>query len=186
MNKLLFSMASMVLVLGLAACGGNSDDPSMSSNGHEENDVGTDTNPDQNGSNPDNGAMDENGENNGGQNGNDSGEGDMSNLKRDKETADRVSTVEGVESATVFLSDENAYVAVELAEGTEETDELKTKISDEVKAAKPDVDNVYVSANPDFAKQFRDYGERLDQGDPVEGFIDEFGDLVRRAFPDAQ
>ncbi|EMR06823.1 Lipoprotein yhcN precursor [Bhargavaea cecembensis DSE10] len=184
MNKFLLGFASLTLVLGLAACGGNNEDPSSTSNGHEENDIGTDTNSDQNGSNPDNGAMDDN-ENNGGQNGNNSGEGDANNLERDQKTADRVSTVEGVEGATVLMTDRNAYVAVNLAEGTEETDELKTKISDEVKASKPDVENVYVSADPDFTKQFEDYGNRIEQGDPVEGFFEEFNDLVDRTFPEA-
>ena len=183
MNKFLLGLASLTLVLGLAACGGNNEDPSTTSNGHEENDVGMDTNNDQNGSNPDNGAMDEN---NGGQNGNNGGEGDANNLEHDQEIADRVSTVEGVEGATVLMSANNAYVAVNLAEGTEETDDLKTKISDEVKAAKPDTENVYVSADPDFTKQFEDYGKRIEQGDPVEGFFDEFSDLVRRTFPDAK
>lgn len=182
MNKRSLSLASLALVLGLAACGGDNEDPSTTSNGHEENDMGMDTNPDQNGSNPDNGAMDD-GENNGGNNGNDAGE--ANNLNRDKETADRVATVDGVEGATVLLTDNNAYVAVDLTEGTDETDELKTKIRDEVKAEKPDVKNVYVSADPDFSKQFKDYGDRIEQGDPVEGFFEEFNDTVKRMFPDA-
>ncbi|RSK31019.1 YhcN/YlaJ family sporulation lipoprotein [Bhargavaea beijingensis] len=179
MNKFLMGLASLTLLLGLAACGGNNEDPSTTSNGHEENDVGMDTNKNQNGSNPDNGAMDD-------QNGNNVGDGNANNLEHDREIADRVATVKGVEGATVLLSANNAYVAVDLAEGTDETDELKTKISDEVKAAKPDTEKVYVSADPDFTKQFKDYGKRIEQGDPVEGFFDEFSDLIRRTFPDAK
>ncbi|MGM9921967.1 MAG: YhcN/YlaJ family sporulation lipoprotein [Bhargavaea sp.] len=179
MNKILLGLASLALVMGLAACGNNNNDPSTTSNGHEENDVGTDTNTNQNGNNADNGAMDNNGDNN-------NGEGDANNLEHDKEVADRVSTVDGVEGATVLLSENNAYVAVDLAEGTDETEELKTKIHDEVKAAKPNVENVYVSADPDFVKQFKDYGNQIEQGHPVKGFFNEFSDLIKRTFPDAK
>ncbi|KZE40270.1 hypothetical protein AV656_03130 [Bhargavaea cecembensis] len=180
MNKLLLGLASLALVLGLAACGNNNNnDPSTTSNGHEENDVGTDTNTNKNDNNMDNGAMNDNGDGN-------NGEGNANNLEHDREAADRVTAVDGVEGATVLMSGRNAYVAVNLTEGTDETDELKNKIRDEVKAAKPDVDKVYVSADPDFTKHFEDYGNRIEQGEPVEGFFDEFRDMVKRTFPDTK
>ncbi|QUG43838.1 YhcN/YlaJ family sporulation lipoprotein [Psychrobacillus sp. INOP01] len=100
------------------------------------------------------------------------------------EVADKITELEEVESASVLVTDNNAYVAVELKEGSEETDELKTKISDAAKAENADFNNVYVSANPDFTKQFKDYGDRIRADEPVEGFFDEFTDTVERVFPD--
>ncbi|MEH7014692.1 YhcN/YlaJ family sporulation lipoprotein, partial [Neobacillus niacini] len=45
------------------------------------------------------------------------------------------------------------------------------------------IQNVYVSSNPDFVERMKDYGRRIKQGDPIEGFFDEFNETVRRVFP---
>ena len=66
------------------------------------------------------------------------------------EVADKITELEGVKSASVLVTDNNAYVAVELKEGVNETEELKTKISDAAKAENGEFKNVYVSANPEF------------------------------------
>ena len=100
------------------------------------------------------------------------------------EVADKITELEEVESASVLVTDNNAYVAVELKEGVDESEELKTKISDAAKAENGDFNNVYVSANPDFTKQFKDYGDRIRADEPIEGFFDEFTDTVERVFPD--
>lgn len=100
------------------------------------------------------------------------------------EVADKITELEEIESASVLVTDNNAYVAVELSEGVEETEEIKTKISDAAKAENADFNNVYISANPDFAQQFRDYGDRIRADEPVEGFFNEFTETVDRVFPD--
>lgn len=40
--------------------------------------------------------------------------------------------------------------------------------------------------NLDFVKQMNDYGTKIGEGEPVEGFFEEFSDTVRRVFPDSQ
>ena len=72
-----------------------------------------------------------------------------------------------------------------LKEGINGNEELENKIADEARTANANFDNVYVSTNPDFAKQFNEYGEKIRANEPVEGFFEEFSDSVKRVFPDA-
>lgn len=67
----------------------------------------------------------------------------------------------------------------------EVTKDLEDKIANEVKAEDTEIQKVYVSANPDFVKQMKDYGEKINQGQPAEGLFEEFTDAVQRVFPDA-
>ena len=102
------------------------------------------------------------------------------------DVADKITKLEEVESANVIVTDNNAYVGVVLKEGVDGTEELENKIADEARKANADFNNVYVSTNPDFAKQFTEYGEKIRANKPVEGFFEEFSDSVKRVFPDAK
>ncbi|MGV2911482.1 YhcN/YlaJ family sporulation lipoprotein, partial [Bacillus safensis] len=66
------------------------------------------------------------------------------------------------------------------------TDDLKKKISDKVKSTDQQIDNVYVSANPDFVDRMQGYGKRIKSGEPISGFFDEFTETVRRVFPESK
>ncbi|MEK4484363.1 YhcN/YlaJ family sporulation lipoprotein [Psychrobacillus sp. FSL H8-0484] len=101
------------------------------------------------------------------------------------DVADKITKLEEVESANVIVTDNNAYVGVMLKEGVSSTEELDKKIADEARATNANFANVYVSTNPDFAKQFTEYGEKIRANEPVEGFFEEFSDTVKRVFPDA-
>jgi YhcN/YlaJ family sporulation lipoprotein len=102
--------------------------------------------------------------------------------------ADRVAELDEVKTANVIVTNRNAYVAVVLRDGTkgEVTDRLENKIADKVRATDPDIRNVYVSSNPDFVKRMKDYGERINEGDPIKGLFEEFNETVRRVFPNAR
>lgn len=102
-----------------------------------------------------------------------------------EEAADNIVKIDGVEYANVLVTDNNAYAGVMLKEGVEGTKEMENQIADEVRAANTQINNVYVSLNPDFAKQMTDYGDKIRAGEPVEGFFQEFTDAVGRVFPDA-
>lgn len=177
MSKLM-KIGFMLLLIGLlTACGTNNKDDKATDNG--TNNATEDTNTDTvdegtDGEISDNDTNDANDTN-----------GTHGQVEVADEVANKITELEEVESASVIVTDNNAYVAVELSEGKEETEELKTKIADAAKAENADFHNVYVSANPDFAKQFNDYGEKIRAGEPVEGFFDEFTDTVKRVFPDA-
>ena len=97
-----------------------------------------------------------------------------------------------MESATVILTDNNAYVGVvlnkkadgtEIKEGSEELDELYAKIRKELSMTNANVKNVYISINPEFVARMKDYGKKIEEGKPVEGLFEEFSELVKRVFP---
>ncbi|MCM3134609.1 YhcN/YlaJ family sporulation lipoprotein [Paenibacillus polysaccharolyticus] len=62
-------------------------------------------------------------------------------------------------------------------------EEIKGKISAKIKQFAPNVENVYVSANPDFVGQVENYATDLRNGKPVSGMIDTFQSMVERIFP---
>ncbi|WP_052427549.1 YhcN/YlaJ family sporulation lipoprotein [Neobacillus niacini] len=99
--------------------------------------------------------------------------------------ADRITDLDEVDSANVIVTNRNAYVAVELRDSAkgEVTNRLEKKIADKVRDSDRDIQNVYVSSNPDFVERMKDYGRRIKQGHPIEGFFDEFNETVRRVFP---
>ena len=61
--------------------------------------------------------------------------------------------------------------------------DVEKRISDMVKSTDRDIDQVYVSINPDFYQRTTSYANDIRNGRPVAGFFDEFNILVRRIFP---
>ncbi|WP_110112339.1 YhcN/YlaJ family sporulation lipoprotein [Bacillus sp. CGMCC 1.16541] len=104
------------------------------------------------------------------------------------EAGDRVVKLEEVRQANIIVTDNNAYVGAVLENNTEGelTKEIERKISDEVKAADPDINNVYVSTNPDFVDRMGNYVNKIESGRPLTGLLDEFNEVVRRVFPNAR
>ncbi len=104
--------------------------------------------------------------------------------------ADKITNLPEVQDANVFVTNENAYVAAQLTTGTqtegEVTRELEKKISDQVKATDRDIDNVFVSTNPEFFDRSANYAEKFGRGEPVQGLFEEFNETIRRVFPNAR
>lgn len=130
-----------------------------------------------------------------------------------KEAADRITDeVKDIDRAYVLTTENNAYVAANLDtdgtkrdkentgnnngdnmnnnnngnmnnEGDEVTDDVKQQISKIVKSVDNNIDNVYVSTNPDFLDLTGNYVDQMDNGKPVRGFFDQFGNMVERLFP---
>lgn len=63
------------------------------------------------------------------------------------------------------------------------TEKIKSDIAAEVKRLHPSVQNVYVSANPDFVDRMNSYMGDVRQGHPIQGFVSEFNAMVERIFP---
>ncbi|WP_054707383.1 YhcN/YlaJ family sporulation lipoprotein [Bacillus sp. JCM 19041] len=100
------------------------------------------------------------------------------------EVADRVVELDGVSHATAIVVNKHAYIAVEMEDAAHDvSDDLKEQISDKAKETDEDIENVHVSANPDFAERLKGYGERIQNGEPIKGFADEFMETVNRIFP---
>lgn len=66
----------------------------------------------------------------------------------------------------------------------EVSDQLKDRIAKQVQSMNPDVNNVYVSTNPDFVDRTNDFMQQVQEGRPVRGFIEEFNTMVERIFPE--
>lgn len=103
------------------------------------------------------------------------------------QAADKITKVTGVRSANVLITRRNAYVAavVNTTQGRM-TPALEKQIADQVRAADPTVQNVYVSTNPEFVDRVNRYVTDVQQGHPVAGFFDEFTQMVQRIFPSAR
>ena len=63
------------------------------------------------------------------------------------------------------------------------SDDVKKEISDIVQSVDNDIDNVYVTTNPDFFDLTNNYADDINQGEPVEGFFDQIGNAIERLFP---
>ncbi|MDM5197085.1 YhcN/YlaJ family sporulation lipoprotein [Fictibacillus enclensis] len=101
------------------------------------------------------------------------------------EAADEVVKLPEVRRANVIVTDNNAYVAAVLEDGTNGklTKDTEKKIADRVKSTDPDINNVFVSTNPDFVDRVQKYVDDVQAGKPVKGFFDEFSEMVQRLFP---
>lgn len=63
------------------------------------------------------------------------------------------------------------------------SDHVKSDIADIVRSVDRDIDNVYVSTNPDFVDLTNSYIDDVNAGHPIRGFFDEMGDMIQRIFP---
>lgn len=63
------------------------------------------------------------------------------------------------------------------------SDDIKQQISDIVKSIDGDIDNVYVSTNPDFLDSVKNYADQAQNGEPIEGLFDQMGNMIERVFP---
>lgn len=64
------------------------------------------------------------------------------------------------------------------------SDQLKNQVADIVKGMHPGIDNVYVTANPDFYGRLQSFATDVGNGHPIQGMISQFNALVDRVFPD--
>lgn len=95
-----------------------------------------------------------------------------------------VMDIPDVNRSTVIVADNNAYVAVELNDALDNTitTDLEDLIFRRVKEADQDIDNVFISANPEFNKRLTRYADDMRTGKSTNGF----SDTIRREFPDAK
>lgn len=171
MKKILIVFSSLLIVFSLAGCGKNRNADNNATNNNATNnnaETPVENNADQNTTTNDQNTAGE------------------TKVELADEIADEVTTLPDVESATVMVTNQNAYVGAQLKNGAEGTADKETEIADEVRKTHSEFNNVYVSLNPDFAKQMTDYGEKIRAGEPVEGFFEELSDSFRRMFPDAK
>ena len=102
--------------------------------------------------------------------------------------AKKITYLPEIDDATVIVNDNNAYVAVKMERSPQNklTSDLENKIAKRTKAANRNVDNVYISTNPDFYDQMNTYSRVIRNGGLTSGFLDAFSDTIRRVFPNAK
>lgn len=110
------------------------------------------------------------------------------NMRVADKAADRVADLKEVSRANVIVTDRNAYVAVMLNDRSrnELPKNVENKIANAVRKADKNIDNVYVSVNPDFFEQMNDYANDIRNGNPISGIFKQFNDAVQRVFPNAR
>ena len=102
-----------------------------------------------------------------------------------RKIADRVEDIEGINRAYVLISGDTAIVGVNMdneAEG-QITRDLKDRIERVVKKVDNDIDNVSITADPDLLTRIRNMFEDIDEGNPIEGFANQFEEILRRITP---
>ncbi|OLS33825.1 YhcN/YlaJ family sporulation lipoprotein [Bacillus sp. MRMR6] len=101
---------------------------------------------------------------------------------------DKIENLSEVRHANVIVTNRNAYVAVVLDDDSkgEVRKDLENKISDQVKSTDNNIQNVFVSSNPDFVDRMGDYGDKIQSGKPIRGLFEEFNEMVQRIFPNAR
>ena len=101
--------------------------------------------------------------------------------------AEKITKVKGVDQANVLITRRNAYVAAALDSNQNQlTSQIEEQIAQKVRAADPNIQNVYVSTNPEFIDRINGYVNDVRQGRPVTGFIEQFNEMVARIFPNAR
>ncbi|MBV7506834.1 YhcN/YlaJ family sporulation lipoprotein [Bacillus sp. sid0103] len=112
----------------------------------------------------------------------------QTNTRLADRAVDKVINLVEVDDAVVIVNDNNAYVAAKLDRSSrnELTSDIKDKIARAVKSVDKDIDNVYISVNPDFYNRMNSYSRDIRNGRPISGFMDEFSDMIRRVFPNAR
>lgn len=114
--------------------------------------------------------------------------GERTQMEVADDVAENVANLDEVDRANVIVTNLNAYVAVILNEepnGTL-TSQVENKISETVRNTDRGIQNVFVSTNPNFIDRMRDYGDKIQAGEPIEGLFEEFNEMISRVFPNAR
>ncbi|MFS0785945.1 YhcN/YlaJ family sporulation lipoprotein [Shouchella sp. 1P09AA] len=110
--------------------------------------------------------------------------GDENHMTVSGEVADSVRELDGVNHAAAIVMGGQAYVAVTMDDESHDiSDDMKQKVADKAMEVDHNLNNVHVSSNPDFVERMNGYGDRIENGEPVSGFADEFMEMVHRMFP---
>lgn len=102
------------------------------------------------------------------------------------QAAQKIAQLPNVSSANVLVSRHNAYVAAIMKDRSGHlSQDMEGQIAQQVKSTDSNIQNVYVSTNPDFVQRVNNYAADVGAGRPVSGFVQEFAEMVKRVFPTA-
>ncbi|SER83601.1 sporulation lipoprotein, YhcN/YlaJ family [Gracilibacillus ureilyticus] len=118
------------------------------------------------------------------------GQGDYEYEMADRAREQIKKDIPQLNNVYVITTEDNAYVAASWDKDDDTTsneeelsDNVRQKIVQSVKSVNNEIDDVYVSTNPDFFNLINRYSEDMEAGEPVEGFFDQMGNMIERVFP---
>lgn len=93
--------------------------------------------------------------------------------------------VDGVKSATVVVSGSTAFVGLETKTNIKagRTNEIKTKVADEVKKGDSRIKTVNVTTDPNLITRLKKIAEGIRTGKPISSFTSELTEITRRITP---
>lgn len=104
-----------------------------------------------------------------------------------KQVTDQIVKINGVKHANALVTGKSAYVAAVIdANQGQLSSDMEHQIAQQVRATDPNIQNVYVSTNPEFVDRVNRYVSDVRLGHPVSGFFQEFTEIVQRVFPKAR
>ncbi|MFZ5754790.1 MAG: YhcN/YlaJ family sporulation lipoprotein [Bacillota bacterium] len=102
--------------------------------------------------------------------------------------AKKIADMQNINSATVVISGNQAWVGVDLHANVKGqlSNQMKNDITNVVKNEVPNIQTVYVTADADTVTRLRDIARDIAAGRPVSGFINELTEIGRRITPSAK
>lgn len=107
------------------------------------------------------------------------------NLRPAENIASALVGKHNIRRANVFVVGQTAYVAVDIPETAQRnlTDQIKTSVANEARRVDPNLQRVFVSADPDVYQRFQGFNNDLQAGHPIQGIYNRFTELIQRVFP---
>ncbi|WP_034868795.1 YhcN/YlaJ family sporulation lipoprotein [Clostridium lundense] len=105
--------------------------------------------------------------------------------QRADKIAKELTTIKGVKSANVVISEERALVGINLDKNIEGklTDNIKNEVDKKVKSVDPKIKTVATSADVDIVQRITNVGNGIRQGKPLSEFGNEVEEIFRRIMP---
>lgn len=116
-------------------------------------------------------------------NGNDD---DMNGNGEGEDISNDIVGMDGVNDATVVIRDQTAIIGVDAVDATdgEVSEELRQEIESRVRETNENINEVYISSEPDLFDRIDVVAQDIRAGDPIDEFTDELDDLVDALTPD--
>lgn len=107
--------------------------------------------------------------------------------KRAEQLADEATKVNGVKKAVVVISQNMAYVGIDLKPqiSNKETEAVKEAVADRVENADKSITRTYVTSDVGLVTRIRRVAKDVAKGRPISGFADELREIGSRIAPDS-
>ncbi|WP_202076925.1 YhcN/YlaJ family sporulation lipoprotein [Caldalkalibacillus salinus] len=98
---------------------------------------------------------------------------------------EEIETLDEVEHSVAILQEQDAYISVELSNQVQELNEdVKNRIVSLVRTSDQNVQNIYVSDNPDLGSRFTGLARDIERAEPESSIGESFDQTIRKYFPE--